>query len=169
MNSRRYKTNPEELLKQGKEIMSSSDDAKYHFRVFAVNMVLAGCPASQVGSLAGVTKASVTAWVKTADEQGFEALRKPSRPGRPAKLTPEQYAEIDVALQADPANHGFKVWDGVTLSSYIKATYGIGLSTRQCQRIFHKLGYSHIRPQPYPSKGYEDTDERNEFKKNAPK
>lgn len=169
MNLRKYKTDPEVLLEQGKAIMSSSDDSRYHFRVFTVNMVLAGCPASQVGSLAGVTKASVTAWVKTADEQGFEALRKPNRPGRPTKLTPEQYAEIDTILSLDPAAYGFKIWDGISLSSYIETTYGIKLCTRQCQRLFHKLGYSHIRPQPYPSKGSEDTKERNEFKKNAPK
>ena len=55
MNNRKYKTNPEELLKQGKEIMSSSDEAKYHFRVFAVNRVLSGTPASQVGGYAGYT------------------------------------------------------------------------------------------------------------------
>ena len=86
MNSRKYNTDPEVLLQQGKEIMSSSDEAKYHFRVFAVNMVLAGTPASQVGGYARVTKAAVTGWVKTVDEIGFEALRTkpPSRSSQKA-------------------------------------------------------------------------------------
>ena len=77
--------------------------------------------------------------------------------------------EIDVALQSDPNIYGFKLWDGPSLSSFINNKYGISMSVRQCQRIFHELGFSLIRPQPYPSKGYEDTEERNEFKKNAPK
>lgn len=167
MNNRKYKTDPEVLLAQGKAIMSYSDESKFLFRVFAVNMVLAGTPASQVGASAGFTKAAVTGWVKTADEKGFDALRTQRRPGRPSKLDAEQLEEIDKALQANPKDYGFHVWDGPTLSSYIQSRYGVELSTRQCQRLFRGLGYSRIRPCPYPSKGYEDTEERESFKKNA--
>ena len=169
MNSRKYSTDPAVLLEQGKAIMTSSNESIYLFRVFAVNMVLAGTPASQVGASAGYTKAAVTGWVKTVDEQGFEALRPQQRPGRPSKLTDKQLKEIDAAIQNDPKEYGFKVWDGPSLSAHIKKQYAIDIGVRQCQRLFRNLGYSHIRPQPYPSKGYEDTDERVAFKKNVPK
>ena len=99
------------------------------------------------------------------DEKGFEALRPQQRPGRPSKLTDKQLKEIDAAIQNDPKEYGFKVWDGPSLSAHIKKQYAIDISVRQCQRLFRNLGYSHIRPQPYPSKGYEDTDERVAFKK----
>lgn len=167
MNNRKYHTNPEMLLAQGKAIMSYSDESKFLFRVFAVNMVLSGTPASQVGASAGVSKAAVTGWVKTADEHGFDALRTQQRPGRPSKLTSRQLEEIDAALQANPQDYGFHVWDGPSLSSYIKSRYDIDMSIRQCQRLFHTLGYSLIRPRTYPSKGYEDTDARKAFKKTA--
>lgn len=169
MNTRKYNTNPEVLLEQGKAIMSSTDEARFHFKVFAVNMVLSGCPVSQISTMAGVSKVTVTGWVKTADEQGFDALRSRQRSGRPPKLSKEQCAAIDSAIQSDPKNFGFKVWDGPSLSSYISNTFGVQISVRQCQRLFHDLGYSHIRPQPYPSKGYEDSEEREAFKKNEPK
>ena len=169
MNVRKYKTDPELLLKQGKSIMSSTDESRFLFRVFAVNMVLSGCPASQIGELAGVSKAAVTGWVKTADEQGFDALRTGQRSGRPPKLSMEQRSEIDKALQADPDEFGFKIWDGPNLSRFIHDKFGIELCVRQCQRLFHDLGYSRIRPQPYPSKGYEHTELREAFKKNGPK
>ncbi len=169
MNTRKYNTDPSLLLEQGKAIMSSSDESKYLFRVFAVNMVLSGTPASQVGASAGYTKAAVTSWVKTVDEQGFEALRPRRRPGRPSKLTAEQLHEIDTVIQNDPKKYGLKVWDGPSLASYIKSQYGIDIGVRQCQRLFHSLGYSRIRPQPYPSKDYENTEEREAFKKNAPR
>ena len=142
MNNRKYHTSPDELLAQGQEIMSSSDEARYLFRVFAVNMVLAGTPASQVGASAGFTKAAVTGWVKTVDEQGFEALRPQKRAGRPSKLTAEQLKEIDSALQDDPNDYGFKIWDGPALSAYIKEKYDIEIGVRQCQRLFHNLGSS---------------------------
>ena len=169
MNKRKYHTAPEILLAQGQAIMSSSDESQYLFRVFAVNMVLAGTPASQVGASAGFTKTAVTGWVKTVDEQGFEALRTQQKPGRPPKLTPEQLNELDQVLQSNPADYGFKVWDGPSLSAYIKSQYSVDVGVRQCQRIFHNLGYSRVRPQPHPSKGYENTEEREAFKKNEPK
>lgn len=46
MNVRKHTINPEILLEQRKAIMSSTDEARFHFKVFAVNMVLAGCPVS---------------------------------------------------------------------------------------------------------------------------
>ena len=36
MNLRKYSTDPKVLLEQGKAIMSSSNETKYLFRVFAV-------------------------------------------------------------------------------------------------------------------------------------
>ena len=169
MNNRKYRTNPDVLLAQGQAIMSSSDESRFLFRVFAVNMVLAGTPASQVGASAGFTKAAVTGWVKIVDEQGFEALRPQKRAGRPPKLTADQLKLIDAVLQDDPKNYGYKVWDGPSLSAYIKEKFEVEIGVRQCQRLFHSLGYSRVRPQPFPSKGYEDTEEREAFKKNGPK
>lgn len=165
MNERKYNTDRDVLLKKGKEIMSSTDESRYLFKVFAVNMVVAGDAASRIAELAGVSTMTVSTWVKTADEQGFEALRPQPRSGRPTKLTESQLKEIDELLQTDPKDSGYKVWDGPTLSAHIKATYDIEIGVRQCQRLFHALGYSRIRPQQYPSKGYEDTEERKEFKK----
>ena len=91
------------------------------------------------------------------------------RPGRPCKLSEKQKEEIDSVLQSDPRDLGYKVWDGPTLSAYILNRYNIQLSTRQCQRLFKELGFSLIRPQTYPSKDYENTEERQMFKKNEKK
>lgn len=165
MNTRKYKTNPYELLKQGKDIMSCSDDTKYYFKVFSVNFVLNGMSAAEVAEIAGVSRSTVSGWVKIADEQGFEALKTVKQSGRPTKLNKEQKEEIDSVLQNSPSVYGFKVWDGPSLASFVMNKYNIKLSVRQCQRLFHELGYSKIRPQTFPSKGYEDTAARNEFKK----
>lgn len=165
MNTRKYKTNPYELLKQCKDIMSRSDDTKYYFKVFSVNFVLNGMSAADVAEIAGVSRSTVSGWVKIADEQGLEALKTVKQSGRPSKLNKEQKAEIDSALQTSPSVYGFKVWDGPSLASFVVNKYNIKLSVRQCQRLFHRLGYSKIRPQTFPNKGYEDTAARNKFKK----
>ena len=165
MNKRKYISDPVELLKEGKEIMLSHDDTRFYFRVFSVNFVLNGMSAADVAEIAGVSRSTVSDWVKAVDEKGFEALKSVKPSGRPSKLTAEQKSEIDIVLQKEPSEFGYKVWDGPTLSTYIKKTYKVELSIRQCQRLFHELGYSKIRPQVFPSKGYEDTEARNEFKK----
>lgn len=57
VNSRKYSTDPAVLLEQGKAIMTPFNESIYLFCVLAVNMVLAGTLASQVGASAGYTKA----------------------------------------------------------------------------------------------------------------
>ena len=53
------------------------------------------------------------------------------------------------------------------MSDYIKSQYHIDLCIRQCQRLFHELGFSQIRPQTYPSLGEPNEEEREAYKKIA--
>ena len=110
---------------------------------------------------------TVSSWVKIANEKGFGALKLKGYTGRPSKLTDGQLKEIKQALTSEPKQYGYNVWDGPSLSDYISNKYNITLSVRQCQRLFHSLGFSFIRPQLYPSKGYEDTDARIALKKST--
>ena len=169
MNVRKFKTDPNVLLEQGKSILVSSFSSRFYLRVLVVMMVLSGSKISRISGLLGVSRMSISTWVKIADEKGFDALQTQKHEGRPPKLTAEQKEEIDHALQSDPNQYGYKIWDGPSLSAYIKSTYDIELSVRQCQRLFHSLGFSLIRPRPYPTKGYESTEERKAFKKNEAK
>ena len=165
MNNRKFKTDPTELLRRGQEIMSESDESKYYFRVFSVNLVLSGLSAEAVARSANVTTVSVSNWVKNADEKGFDSLKNKAIPGRPNKLTTKQLNEINAILQENPSAYGFKVWDGPALSKLIMDKYEVEYSVRNSQRLFHKLGYSHIRPRCFPSKGFENTEKRQDFKK----
>ena len=105
--------------------------------------------AACVAEIAGVSRSTVSNWVKAVDEQGFDALKTVKQNGRPSKLSNAQKAEIDSVLQQNPSDYGYKVWDGPTLSNYIQEQYHIELGVRQCQRLFHELGYSKIRPQSF--------------------
>ena len=81
-------------------------------------------------------------------------------------MTEEQKAEIRAIVEEDnPKKYGQNVWDGPYLSAYIKRTYAIKLSVRQCQRLLHSLGFSLVRPQTFPSKGGENEQEHTEYKK----
>ena len=67
---------------------------------------------------------------------------------------------------AYPVNYGYNVWDGPSLSDFIKSQYNVDYGVRACQILMHKMGFSLIRPQTYPSLGNPDDEAREAFKKN---
>ena len=118
-----------------------------------VNLVLGGMTPSALSEFVRESKNTITLWVKTADEKGFEALRVKKQTGRPAKLASEDIVSIRAVLEEDdPQKYGYNVWDGPSLSAYILKKYGVTLGVRQCQRMFHNLGFALVRPQTFPSK-----------------
>ena len=167
MPTRVYKSDKEQLLAEGKMIVNSTDDSKFQHKVEMVNLVLGGMNPSELCEYVSESKNTITSWVKIVDEKGFDALYTKKQSGRPSQLSSEKLSEIKDVLEEDnPKKYGYKVWDGLSLSSYIKKTYDVELCVRQCQRLFHKLGFSLVRPQTFPSKDKNELeDEREEFKK----
>lgn len=166
MNIRVFKSDKQALIEEGKRIVSSNDNAKYLRKVTIVNLMLHRISASSLSLWCGETSRTLSSWMKVVDEQGFEALRVKKQPGRPFKLTPIQKEEIKVAILSNPLEYGYSVWDGPSLADYISHKYNITLCVRQCQRLFHELGFSLIRPQTFPSKNHIEDPRREEFKKN---
>lgn len=168
MNKRTFIHEPLELLEKGKEIVKQSDDEKYTRKVMLVNMMLERkMKAKEISELSGVPRRTLSKWVKVVDEEGFDALRGKSVTGRSSKLSKEQKEEVKEVLKNPPKECGYFKWDGISLSDYIKSQYNIDLSVRQCQRLFHELGFSRIRPQTYPSLGKLNDEEREAYKKNC--
>ncbi len=166
MPKRNYHTDPAELLVKGQKIVQTTDDIKYRHRVEIVNLVLGGQIPSQLSQYVKESKNTITRWVKIADEQGFEALRPKKPAGRQPRLNAAQRSAIKSVLEEDnPKAQGYEVWDGRSLSSYIERTYSIHLGIRQCQRLFHELGFSLVRPQAHPNQGENNKDVRESFKK----
>ena len=168
MPDRRYVTDKAKLLAQGQMIVSSNEEASYIHKVECVNFVLGGMPPSEVSRYVPESKNTITSWVKTADEQGFDALHTKKQPGRPPKLNAQQMAEIEnILIEDKPEKYNYRVWDGPSLSSFIFSKYSVSICVRQCQRFFKNFNMSLVRPQPYPSKGKENIEEREGFKKKS--
>jgi len=87
---------------------------------------------------------------------------------RPNKLSDEQINKLKNAVKSDPNNFGYNVWDGSTLSDYIESEFGINYGVRACQNLLHRMGFSLIRPQTYPSLENPDDEARADFKKTVP-
>lgn len=169
MKRKIFKSDIEKLKREGLEIMKESIDSRFYNRVAAVNAVLSGVSPTDAAPWFGMDRRSLGRWVKLADESGFGALKDKPRPGAPAKLGGAQMKELDGFIQSGPREHGFRVWDGPSVSALIAKKFGVALSTRQSERILHKLGYSLVRPQTYPGKNCERTEMREAFQKKGPR
>ena len=74
--------------------------------------------------------------------------------------------EIKATIKEGAEKAGYLVWDGPSLSDYIKKKYGIDYGIRACQILMHKMGFAMIRPQTYPSLENPKEEDRDDFKKN---
>ena len=169
MRSKQYCNDPKELLAQGQLLVRENSDIKFAYRVSMVNLILGGMSAKELASYCGDGETTLMSWVTKVDQQGWDSLRVKKQPGKPSKLSDEQLAQVKKAVSEDPNNKGFKVWDGPSLSKYIHDTFDVELGVRACQKLFHRMGFSLIRPQTYPSLEHPDEVAREAFKKNNAK
>ena len=132
-----------------KEIKESKD-CRYIQRLHGILLVAQGKTCPQVARLLGRQARTVQLWVHTFKEEGLSGLKDKSRPGRPPRLTEEQMAQIDRVLRSTPEEYGLNayLWDGKTLSAFILKEFNVHLGVRQCQRVFHKLGFRYRKPRP---------------------
>ena len=169
MKVRKYINDPKTLLEEGKKIVAESADNKFVHRVSMVNLILNGLSPKNLAPYCGDSERTLQSWVKNVDENGWDSLIAIKQEGRPRKLTNAQIEELKAAIKAGPEEAGYVVWDGPSLSDYIKEKYGIDYGVRACQILMHKMGFAMIRPQTYPSLENPDETAREDFKKNYPK
>lgn len=165
MRTRQYINDPEMLLAQGREIVNQSADAKFVHRVSMVNLILGGMSPDELSTYSGDSRRILYDWLKKVDEQGWDSLKAIKQKGRVPTLSDDQINELKSVVEDDPEKHGYHVWDGPTLSEYIKKQYDKELGVRACQKLLHKMGFSLVRPQTYPSLENPDDEAREDFKK----
>jgi transposase len=69
-------------------------------------------------------------------------------------LSERQLTQVQAALRASPTEVGLatQVWDGPTLSEYLRREQRVQLKARQCQRLFRQLGFRLRKPRPQVAK-----------------
>ena len=144
-------SNREDMILAIQDEIRRSQDARYDHRLHAVLLVAQGLTCPQVAELLGDAPRAVEYWVRRFEERGFSGLTDAQRPGRPSRLSPEQLEIVSGALRGTPEEAGLEaagLWDGKTLSAFLKLTFGVDLKVRQCQRLFRKLGFRLRKPRP---------------------
>ncbi len=127
-----------------------SEESRYDHRLHGVLLVAQGMSCRQVSELLGDAPRTVAYWVRRFEDDGLSGLTEEERLGRPRRLSEEQFQGIDAALRMQPTDFGLtgNLWDGKTLSAYVKRQWDVRLGTRQCQRLFRQLGFRLRKPRP---------------------
>jgi len=127
-----------------------SEESRYDHRLHGVLLVAQGMSCRQVSELLGDAPRTVAYWVRRFERDGLGGLTEEERPGRPRRLSEDHIQDIDEALRRQPSDFGLtgNLWDGKTLSAYVKSQWDVGLGARQCQRLFRQLGFRLRKPRP---------------------
>ena len=147
------------------EIMRS-EESRYDHRLHGVLLVCQGFSARQVAGFLGQDSRTVQRWVKRFNDHGFAGLAEVERLGRPSRLKEEYWEQVEADLRRHPKefNYGQNLWDGKLLSHHLSERYGLNMGIRQCQRIFHQMGFRFRKPRALIAKA--DQEEKKRYKKN---
>jgi transposase len=128
-----------------------SEESRYDHRLHGVLLVAQGSTCPEVARLLGDGPRTVEYWVHRFEARGFAGLAEGARAGRPRRLNDHQMAKVEQALRKTPTEAGLSaggVWDGKTLSAFLKQEFALTLRVRQCQRLFRQMGFRLRKPRP---------------------
>jgi transposase len=142
-----------------------SEEARYDHRLHGVLLVCQGYSCYDVGQMFGHHSTTIQRWVKSFEMHGFSGLEDQPKAGRPPRLTPGQWQLVDDHLRRSPREFGYSqnLWDGKLLAHHLEQSQKVALGVRQCQRIFHQLGFRLRKPRPVIARA--NLDEQEAFKK----
>lgn len=149
---------PKKIERQIDTLINNDPEGRFIFRLCSLKMFLNDPTLSteSLGRLMQTSPRSIANWINWINSEGnIEILRDGEKPGRTAKLTDEQMNHLRAAIQMHPTESGLdaNLWDGKSLSHYIKKKFGKDLKVRQSQRIFKKLGFTLKRGRTMVAKG----------------
>ena len=128
--------------------ISRTREGRYFHRLHVVLYVLQGASAYEAARIYGDSPRAIEYWGHRLLTQGLAGLWEGDRTGRPSRLSPSDRERLRNDIQRSPRELGYgqNLWDGLLLSHHLKEHYAISLSVRQCQRLFHRLGFTMQRP-----------------------
>ena len=147
-------SNPEKTKAVIKDEIRRTNETRLQHRLHCILVVCDGRTCADVVALFGDSLRAVQYWVKRYNEAGIDGLRDPIRVGRNPRLLPEDEAMLAQDLRRSPRELGYtqNLWDGKLLSHHLKEKFNVELKVRQCQNLFHQLGFRRRKPRPVIAK-----------------
>ena len=127
-----------------------SEEARYDNKLHGVLLACRGMTCDEIASILGRGIRTVQYWIKRFNENGFAGLQEKDGRGRPGTLEEKEITRIGKDIRKSPRDFGYgqNMWDGKMLSHHIQEKYEKSIGVRQCQRLFHNLGFRLRKPRP---------------------
>ncbi len=128
--------------------ISRTREARYFHRLDVVLCVLQGSSSYDAARLFGHSPRTIEYWVHRLLSHGLAGLWENEHPGRPSRLSPTEKQKLRNEIQRSPKELGYdqNLWDGLLLCHHLEKNYSVSLGIRQCQRLFHQMGFTLQRP-----------------------
>jgi transposase len=145
--------------------ISRTREGRYFHRLDVILYVLQGSSPYDAARLFGHSPRTIEYWVHRLVSNGLSGLCEGDRTGRPGRLSIPDLPKLHNEIQRSPRELGYvqNLWDGPLLSHHLTKNYSVSLSVRQCQRLFHQLGFNLQRPRRQASEA--DSLQQETFKK----
>jgi transposase len=117
--------------------VSASREQRFCYRALCVLLIAEGHRPNQVAEWLGEHTRTLERWRKRFLDNGLDGLIDETSPGRPPKLSNDEWQRLRAELANPPATYGLegKKWQGKLLQEHLSKRYGIDFSLRQCQRL----------------------------------
>jgi transposase len=146
---RRFQFEDAETMKVAvQQEISRSPLSRYDHRLHGLLLLCQGMSTYEVGQILGHSPRTIQYWYRRYQEDGFAGLTDAEGRGRRSSLSKAQEKQLAADLRKSPERFAYSQgqWDGILLSYHIKQMFGLDLGTRQCQRLFHKMGFRRRKP-----------------------
>lgn len=128
--------------------LRKSETARFVQRLHVVWLIGQGRACAEVAQWFELSPRTVQRWVRAYRSAGVASLFHGLRHGRSSVLRVGQRQQLQLELQASPAQLGYSYrnWSGKLLAVHLATHYGHAFSARQCQRILKRQAAVHGSP-----------------------
>lgn len=125
-------------------------DPKVRERLLMIIHTKEGHTTREVAKIVKKSYVSISKWISRFNKEGLEGLKNRLKPGKPPKMSKEQFQSLKKDIEKSPIDFGYKqpFWDTKLLNMHIRQHYIKNYTRRHVQRLFHRFGYSLQKPRP---------------------
>ena len=123
-------------------------DWKEGRRLRAWELYRQGWKRCKIAAALGVTPGAVSQWLKSAQDEGVEALHRHPAPGPQSRLTTEQLARLPHLLKRGAEAFGFRgaVWTAARVAVVIEQEFGVHYHRTHVSRLLRAMHWSVQKP-----------------------